>query len=246
LLAVLVVIIAAASKPNESALRNALTEKYGLIYGAGVVAEKFGLLNVQYHDYIVFSRLSVQIPLDSERTIAYGIFGKTILPDVQVSFGSNHAKTPRSTEPTNDGTVQTQPAFNENPFAQPPLPQNPISTPIIVEQPQYSEQQMQQGLQLARQTLISNEMRDTASNVFSGRHPLSRIEQPCNPNIQLSNTSLYGEQIIGVYTCRMRGTIAGKDTFIVSVKIRGAVTFQNRTFVRQIVDSEVISDNKEN
>ncbi len=247
LLVVFATIIAAVSKPNESALRNALIEKYGLIYGAGVVAEKLGLLNVQYHDYIVFSRLSVEIPFDSERTVAYGIYGKTIVPDGPVSFGSNERQTSRPTEPINNGTIQMQPAFNENPPVQPPPPPpKQRSMPNVVEQPQYSEQQLRQGLQLARQTLISTEMRDKASSVLSDRHPFSRIEQCNDPNIQSFNTSLYGEEIVGVYTCRMRGTITGKNTFIVTVRVKGAITFQNGTFIRQVVDANVIADSKEN
>lgn len=235
LLVVLAAIAAAVTKPNESALRGALTEKYGLIYGAGAVAEKLGLLNVQYHDYLLFSSLSVQVPFDAERTVAYGIFGKTILPDVQISFGSNQAK--------NDRTV---PALNENSSIQQPPPQKGASTPVIVDRSQYSEEQLRRGLQQARQALLSNEMHSKASNLMSGRHPFSNIEQCNDPNIQSFNTSLYGEEIVGVYTCRMRGKISGKDTFIITVRIRGAITFQNDTFVRQIVGADVITDGKEN
>jgi hypothetical protein len=248
-LIIVIGIVAVVTKPSESSLRTALTEKYGLIWGVGVVAEKIGLVNISYHDYIFVSRLSVQIGTDPERTVAYGFFGKTIVPDVPVSFGSNQRSSSRPAEPTDNRTVQIQPAVTENlPANRPlsaPIPA-PAATPRITEQPAFSEGQMRQGLQNARQTLISDEMREKASDTFSGRHPFSRIEQCNEPDIQSFNTSLYGEEIVGVYTCRMRGAISGKNTFVVTVRVGGAIAFQDGSFVRKVVGSDVTADYQEN
>jgi hypothetical protein len=78
-------LVAVVTKPNEFALKNALLKKYGLIYGAGVVAEKFGLLDIRYNDHLVYSSISVQIIGQNEQTVAYGVFGNVIIAEDAIS-----------------------------------------------------------------------------------------------------------------------------------------------------------------
>jgi hypothetical protein len=77
----LIGIAAAVTKPSESAMKEALLEKHGLHYSVGAIAENVGLVEMKYHDYLIFSTLTVEILLQPERTAAYGVFGKTFVSD---------------------------------------------------------------------------------------------------------------------------------------------------------------------
>ena len=87
---VVAALAAMTTKPSESALRNALVEKYGLIYGAGAVAEHYGLLKLRYNDHFLYSSLSVSLIGTPEQTVAYGYFGKTVVADIPpLGLGGN-------------------------------------------------------------------------------------------------------------------------------------------------------------
>ena len=114
-------IIAGVTRPSESALRNALIEKYGLVYGIGVVAERIGFVETRYHDYLVFSSLSIQVGVEPERVVAFGLFGKVFVPDAVPSLRPTQPFTPRSA--SNSTNSATSPLKPETP---PATPQNTI------------------------------------------------------------------------------------------------------------------------
>jgi hypothetical protein len=122
LLVILVGVIAAVTKPNESALKNALLEKYGLVYGVGALAEKIGLVEMKYHDYLIFSTLSIQLGIEPERTVAFGLFGKTVVPD---AFSSLSRVEPPRSRSTSDSTNDTAPLLQPPASSAPPT-QNTI------------------------------------------------------------------------------------------------------------------------
>jgi hypothetical protein len=85
LFALLVVagIIAATTKPDEAAMKKAIVAKHGIGFGIGAaVGELAGTAKYTYHDYIFFSTMTMQGILGGEKTIAYGVFGQVIVPDL--------------------------------------------------------------------------------------------------------------------------------------------------------------------
>jgi len=77
LLAVVAGVAAAATKPDEAALRNAVVAKHGVGFGIGAaIGETIGTAKYTYHDYILFSTLTMHGIGGSERTLATGYFGQ--------------------------------------------------------------------------------------------------------------------------------------------------------------------------
>lgn len=246
LLAGMFVFLLALTKPSESDLRKALQEKYGIVYGVGEVAEKIGLVNFQYNDYVVFSSLSTTIPGDVERTLVFGFLGKTMVPDAPLSFESGRTSRPSIDKSSNNKEI-VETNVEELTTDVPPIPTTHIpanSSKTTYTDHVYSEEQMLQGLQHARQLLIANEMRQKATDTFTSRHPLSRIEQCDEPNVQSFNQSLFGEEIVAIYPCHMRGKITGKNLFFVTVRVRGTITFSDGIFIRRVVSADILVDNR--
>ena len=74
--------ILAASKPTESAMRSEVCTKLGgAVCAAGSIIEGLGFVTISYHDYILFSTLTIKAGSEPEKTIAFGIFGQTITND---------------------------------------------------------------------------------------------------------------------------------------------------------------------
>ncbi|HEV7644501.1 MAG TPA: zinc ribbon domain-containing protein [Pyrinomonadaceae bacterium] len=231
LLLAVITVAAALTKPSESVLKNALVEKYPLLYGIGFVEEKIGLGNMKYHDYLIFSTFSVDLIGEPERTVAFGLFGKTIVPDASSSLNQNQQTTltsaPNLTNPPPSLAASNSAARNET-----------IKPAVAATtQPVLSDDQVRQGIQNIR-VVLSNEMAQRASDTCRARHPFSRIENFEPPVMDSSNQSLSGEEMTGIYVCHMRGTLAGKNTPLVTVKIQGVIAFLNGVFIHKIIKVE--------
>src|SRR5262245_37244061 len=90
ILLILIGFAAAVTKPGESALKNALIEKYPLIYDIGFVEEKIGLGKMKYHDYFIISTFSVDLIGEPEPKIAntaIPIINQPTLSDEQMRQG---------------------------------------------------------------------------------------------------------------------------------------------------------------
>jgi hypothetical protein len=69
-------IAAAATKPNEEAMKKALVDKHGVLFAVGAgIGEALGTAKYTYHDYVVFSTMTMEVTAIPQRTIAYGYFG---------------------------------------------------------------------------------------------------------------------------------------------------------------------------
>src|SRR5207248_7576039 len=108
---------AIATKPSEAKLRNAIQEKYGLAYGVGAVAERFGALNIRFQDNLVYSALSVGAIGQREETVAVGFFGRVDVADLSF-FG----------KPSPSSTTATSPVMS----SEQPVTERPVAEPIPV------------------------------------------------------------------------------------------------------------------
>ena len=111
--------IAVVTKPTEAMLRKAVLDKYGMVYGAGVVAEKLGVLNFSYQDQLVYSTLSVNIATQPEKVIAYGFLGRVSTPEIISAGNLGIEKTP-TTPPVSPSIPDSGP----NPQMQMPTKNN--------------------------------------------------------------------------------------------------------------------------
>jgi hypothetical protein len=244
--------LAAFTKPNESELRSELERKYGLVYGAGVVADVLGLVQLNYNDYVVFSTMSIKTDFSSEQTVATGIFGRILLSDSTWVTRRRSVTAP----PATTGSTYSQPSISlTEPVAAPsvqPVETRPVNRPEPARVysaantqtvPEYTPEQMMQGVATARQTLLGD-MSIAARNVMNNRHPLSSIEHCEQPTINSYDQSMYGEGITAAYPCRMRGTVTGENVFHIVVRVHAEIRFDNGTFVRRIKSTDVPVDNR--
>ena len=111
--------IGVVTKPTEAMLRKALLDKYGMVYGAGVVAEKLGVLNFSYQDRLVYSTLSVNIATQPEKVIAYGFLGRVSTPEI-ISVGNLGIEKTPTTPPVSPSIPDSGP----NPQTQMPTKNN--------------------------------------------------------------------------------------------------------------------------
>ncbi|HEU0046074.1 MAG TPA: hypothetical protein VFQ43_00550 [Nitrososphaera sp.] len=237
-LLLVIAIIGIVSKPNESALRNSLVEKYGLIYGAGVIAENLGLLKLRYNDYFIFSTMSGEVGIEN-RTVAFGFFGKAFVPEPELP------KLPAASAVRSGQPEYGSSSGNHNTVLSGPPPDNPTSLASNESsqsrQPKWTNEELQRGLVGAHQVLLQ-EMSNEAGRSFQNRHPFSRIEECDQPTTNATSQPSFGEETVVVFRCRMRGTITGKNIFNVVVRVRGTISFEKDTFVRRILGAEVLSD----
>jgi predicted nucleic acid-binding Zn ribbon protein len=85
-LIVVVIILSAAfiSKPNESKMRDEVCTKVGaLACVAATFAESLGTVTISYHDYLVFSTLTIKSNQQPEKNIALGVFGQVFAGDAR-------------------------------------------------------------------------------------------------------------------------------------------------------------------
>src|SRR5262245_45985121 len=76
-------IAAAATKPGELGMKKAIVAKHGAGFGfAAAFGEAIGTAKSTYHDYLVFSTLTMKDLRGTERTLAIGLFGQVIVLDL--------------------------------------------------------------------------------------------------------------------------------------------------------------------
>jgi len=74
---------AVVTRPGEAELKNAMMKKYASIYVPAVIEQMPGLVDIKYHNHVVFSKATVKIGTEPERTAAIGAFGNIFLADLQ-------------------------------------------------------------------------------------------------------------------------------------------------------------------
>lgn len=238
------VIAAVVTKPSEAALRNALLEKYGLLYGAGAVAEKFGVLNFKYNDYYVCSTLSVNLVTQPEETIAYGFFGKTVIPNVPLSMNSANATSSRAVEPSL--VPVSQPETTSAPPDQPVIRRdeqnNPQAAPVptVRPAPQENPSTPPSANQIGN---LRNEMLNASVAAARQKHPASNfVGNGCSElAFEFVNATGNATQYAGVYRCIMKGAILGLSQYDFRVRVAGETRFQNGGFVNRITASQVLN-----
>jgi zinc ribbon protein len=83
LLLVVAGIVAAGTKPDEAAMMKAVVAKYGVGFGIGAaVGQAIGTAKYTYHDYFLFSTMTLQGIAGPERNIATGLFGQVIVSNL--------------------------------------------------------------------------------------------------------------------------------------------------------------------
>ena len=81
-IAAIFLVIAAVTKPDEATVRAAVRDKHGLVVSlAAAFGELVGTAQYRYHDYVVFSTLTLRSMDGSEETVATGIFGSVSVKD---------------------------------------------------------------------------------------------------------------------------------------------------------------------
>jgi hypothetical protein len=76
LLVVIAGIVAAATKPDEVAMKKAIVEKHGIGFAIGAtIGEAIGTAKYAYNDYFLFSTMTAEGIGGAKRTIATGYFG---------------------------------------------------------------------------------------------------------------------------------------------------------------------------
>jgi hypothetical protein len=238
------VIVAVVTKPSEASLRNALLEKYGLLYGAGAVAEKFGVLNFKYSDYFVCSTLSVNLVTQPDQTIAYGFFGKTVIPNVPLSMNSANPTSSRSVEPSSVPVSQPetanpppdQPVIRRDEQNNPQTATVPTSIPAPQENPSTPPPANQIGN-------LRGEMLNASVAAARQKHPASNfVGNGCSElTFEFVNATGNATQYVGIYRCTMKGAVLGLSQYDFRVRVAGEMHFQNGSFGNRITSSQVIN-----
>lgn len=224
-LIVVVGVIGIATKPTENQLRNAVFEKFGIIYGTSVMAEKLGVVDFTYQDRLVFSTLSVSLMSQRDEVVAYGFFNQILVPGLSTDRS-------RPTQTSSNRTLQgddspATPIIQTQPLSQPP---ELTSTTVL------SSDEIRNGLRTAY-PLMKSEMFAAAIDAARQKHPASDfVGSGC---VQLSlDTEAFQEvrwSYNGNYQCKMKGAILGISNFDFVVQVKGQVFLKNGTFERSIV-----------
>lgn len=75
-------LFAIVTKPGEAELKDAMMKKYASIYVPAVIEQLPGLVDIKFHNHVVFSKATVKIGTEAERTAAIGVFGNIFLADL--------------------------------------------------------------------------------------------------------------------------------------------------------------------
>jgi hypothetical protein len=110
--------------------------------------------------------------------------------------------------------------------------------------PNMSPEQIQRGFEVALQ-FLKNEMLAAASQKAKNKHPLSRLEN-CTQEVTQTFQSDSLQEYSGIYRCRSRGTVLGRDVFETTVNVTGKIEYRNGSFFRSVSGSEISSDIKLN
>lgn len=211
--------IAVATKPTETELKNSVLAKYGMVYGAGVIGEKLGVLSFTYQDRVVYSTLSVNVISQPEKVIAYGLFGKVLIPELISPNVGKSEETPRA------GPQQSSIPDQVAPSRAP----NQTETSL-------GPEEIRNGLRTVY-PLMRDEMLAAAIAAARQKHPASNfVGNGCDQ--KALTTEAYQEvrwTYYGTYQCQMKGAILGITQFNFEVKVEGQVKLNNGTFVRSIV-----------
>ena len=73
---------AIVTKPGEAELKDALIKKYASIYKPAVIEQLPGLVEIKYSSHVVFSKVTVTVGTEPERTAAIGVFGSIFIADL--------------------------------------------------------------------------------------------------------------------------------------------------------------------
>lgn len=74
---------AIVTKPGEAELKDAMMKKYASIYVPAVIEQIPGLVDFKYHNHVVFSKVTIKIGDEAERTAAIGAFGSIFLANLE-------------------------------------------------------------------------------------------------------------------------------------------------------------------
>jgi hypothetical protein len=146
---------------------------------------------------------------------------------------------------SNVNTANRLPANVSQPGYQAPgvdYPVNSAPTPSQINTAGISPDRSQQKFNAARQ-LLKNEMLTAAMQSAKNKHPLSRLEN-CTQNLSPTFQSTDREDYLGIYRCRLKGSILGKNIFETEVMVRGAIVRQGGQLLRSITGTEITSDVK--
>jgi hypothetical protein len=110
--------------------------------------------------------------------------------------------------------------------------------------PDLPPEQLQRGLEVAIQ-FLKNEMLTAAAQKAKHKHPLSRLEN-CSQEVTQTFQSDSLQEYSGIYRCRLRGTVVGRDVFETTVNVTGKIEHRDGSFFRSVSGSEIRSDIKLN
>ncbi|MGH9947529.1 MAG: zinc ribbon domain-containing protein [Pyrinomonadaceae bacterium] len=230
-------IAAAATRPSESELRNALLNTYGPIYGAGVVAEKLGVIKFNYNNYLVYSTLSANLVTQPDQVVAYGYFGKSHAPNPTFDLGwSNREDHVPSEQPVSE---PTNTAFNK-----PVSEELHAAKAIGLPPPSVLSPEEIHGNLRDLFPLIKTEMYNEAIKAARRKHPASDfVGNGCEESS--FETKSYVEvrwTYHGTYRCQMRGAILGITRRNFSINVEAQVEIRNGVFESKILGSRYYVD----
>ena len=84
-----------------------------------------------------------------------------------------------------------------------------------------------------------------ATQKAKNKHPFSRLEN-CTQEVTQTFQSDSLQEYSGIYRCRLRGTVLGRDIFETMVDVTGKIEHRHGSFFRSVSGIEISSEIKLN